>query len=219
LTSKKSDEFRHSTRLPDQLESGFRRSRWRLGRVNRFVATKPGPCAAIGPRRGRSAPPERTDARFTAREASGHPSTFLNSGGRYLDTQARPSPIGLHTPLQHSASSAQAEPSALQAMSRGSGVGMAARLCSVKNAITVRCEAVFSRSHAAPGKATMPVKIVTSIGRIADMRMTISRFDSIVAFHWTVFRVFHSDDSNLGQRLPTIADVCLFRSSTAEYPS
>jgi hypothetical protein len=35
---------------------------------------------------------------------------------RYLDTQARPSPMGLHTPLQHSSSPLPAEPSALHFM-------------------------------------------------------------------------------------------------------
>jgi hypothetical protein len=56
-------------------------------------------------------------------------SQALPAAIRYLpDTQLRPSPIGLHAPLQHSASAAQAEPSALQATERGS-VDAVARPC------------------------------------------------------------------------------------------
>jgi hypothetical protein len=64
--------------------------------------------------------------------------------------------MGLRTPMQHSASAAQDEPSALQATSCGSGVEATARPCSVKKAVTVRCEAAFcSSSHAAAGKVAI----------------------------------------------------------------
>jgi hypothetical protein len=67
--------------------------------------------------------------------------------------------MGLHAPLQHSASAAQAEPSALQATSCGSGVEVAARPRSVKKAVTARCEAAScSSSHAVTGEAAMPIK-------------------------------------------------------------
>ena len=81
--------------------------------------------------------------------------------------------MGLHAPLQHSASAAQAEPSALQATSCGSGVEVAARPCSVKNAVTVRCEAAFcSSSHAVTGDAAMPIKSAKdNISETACMRM------------------------------------------------
>ena len=81
--------------------------------------------------------------------------------------------MGLHAPLQHSASAAQAEPSALQATSCGSGVEVAARPCSVKKAVTVRCEAAFcSSSHAVTGEAAMPIKSAKdNIGGTACMRM------------------------------------------------
>jgi hypothetical protein len=76
--------------------------------------------------------------------------------------------MGLHAPLQHSASAAQAEPSALQATSCGSGVEVAARPCSVKNAVTVRCEAVA-------GKAAMPIKSAKeNIGGTKCIRMITS---------------------------------------------
>ena len=99
----------------------------------------------------------------------------LRAAVRYLlDMQARPSPIGLHAPLQHSASAAQAEPSALQATSRGSGVDVAA-LGSVKKAVTVRCEAAFcSCSHAAAGKAATPTKSAKNIDETARIRMITS---------------------------------------------
>jgi hypothetical protein len=84
--------------------------------------------------------------------------------------------MGLHAPLQHSASAAQAEPSALQATSCGSGVEVAARPCSVKNAVTVRCEAAFcSSSHAVAGKAAMPIKSAKeNIGGTKCIRMITS---------------------------------------------
>jgi len=92
--------------------------------------------------------------------------TGLRAALRHLlDTQLRPSPIGLHAPLQHSASAAQADPSALQATGRGS-VDAVARLRWVKKAVTVRCEAAFcSSSHAAAGKTAMPTKSAKNIGK------------------------------------------------------
>jgi hypothetical protein len=81
--------------------------------------------------------------------------------------------MGLHAPLQHSASAAQAEPSALQATSCcGSGVEVA-RPCSVKKAVTVRCEAALcSSSHAVTGEAAMPIKSAKdNIDGTACMRM------------------------------------------------
>jgi hypothetical protein len=106
-----------------------------------------------------------------------------------LDTQLRPSPIGLHAPLQHSASAAQAEPSALQATGRGS-VDAVARPCWVKKAVTVRCEAAFcSSSHAAAGKTAMPTKSAKSIGKTACIRMITS------IRHW----IWHQPGSQLCQ--------------------
>lgn len=83
--------------------------------------------------------------------------------------------MGLHTPLQHSSAAVQAEPSALQAMSRGSGVEIAARLCSVRNAVTMRCEAaVCSSSHAVAGKVALPIKSAKDISRTACIHMITS---------------------------------------------
>ena len=49
----------------------------------------------------------------------------------------------------------------------------AARPCSVKNAVTVRCEAAFcSSSHAVAGKAAMPIKSAKeNIGGTECIRM------------------------------------------------
>jgi len=79
----------------------------------------------------------------------------LGRPARYLGTQARPSAIGLHAPLQQSASAVQVAPLGLQATSCQSGVDLAAPPCSGKKAVTVLCGdcSASSCSHAAAGKA------------------------------------------------------------------
>jgi hypothetical protein len=83
--------------------------------------------------------------------------------------------MGLHAPLQHSASAAQAAPLALQATSCRSGEDAFARPCSAKNAITLGCEAAAcSSSHAAAGNVAMPIKIAKNVAINAEIRMIIS---------------------------------------------
>jgi hypothetical protein len=111
--------------------------------------------------------------------------SLASAAVRYLlDTQLRPSPIGLHAPLQHSVSAAQAEPSALQATGRGS-VDAVAPAGRVKKAVTVRCESAFcSSSHAAAGKTAMPTKSAKNIGKTACVRMIASLRTGFVDEHF-----------------------------------
>jgi hypothetical protein len=93
-----------------------------------------------------------------------------------LDTQARPSAIGLHAPLQQSASAVQGAPAALQAASCRSGVDLVAPPCPGKRAVTVLCGdcSDSSRSHAAAGKAATQTKSAKKSGETARIRMITS---------------------------------------------
>jgi hypothetical protein len=100
----------------------------------------------------------------------------------YLGTQARPSAIGLHAPLQHSASAVQVAPLGLQTASCQSGVDLAGAPRSGKKAVTVlfgNCS-TSSRSHAAAGKAKTPTKSAKKIGEITRALMITSLEDSIL---------------------------------------
>jgi hypothetical protein len=95
---------------------------------------------------------------------------------RYLETQARPSAIGLHAPLQQSVSAEQDAPSALQATSCRPGPDWPAQPCLVKKDVTTRCEVRSARSssHATAGKATILTKSAKTIGETTRTRMMTS---------------------------------------------
>jgi len=96
--------------------------------------------------------------------------------GYLLGTQARPSAIGLHAPLQQSESAVQVAPFGLQAASCQTGVDLVAAPCAGKKALTVLCgdSSASSRSHAAAGKVATPTKSAKKIGEITRALMITS---------------------------------------------